>query len=324
MGGSHKHSGLDEHKHVNVVTVCGDCDEHKQKTAKIKGLGCCNNRKVCSIHDYRKLDELVYRIKDRLTELSFQKVESLFYPGYHCARDIDQEINKLNILKDSISRVKLSFLHIQKSCLDDKTIQLIVEKTVRIIGKGFCPEKRVDFIIDDSGLNAYIITHPACVTYDSWNKFASYLCGAIGVTITAEAEKCDLVFEIARNIIPCNVLFALSVHKEMCDLKFKVNRTKDECKIDYTLLIEQVPECDIDFKTYLSYVHKHNLSYPIIKEIYSSGLALATVDGEVTLCTPLNNYSLTEITPTSLEELLNLGFVVELTKFDIKQDYKKI
>lgn len=318
---NHIHTGDKQEVHFHD-DGCG-CNE-VDKVYKISGVSCCNNRKVCSIHDYRKLDELVYRIKDRITELSFQKVQSLFYPGYYCAVDIDNETNKLNILKDSLSRVKLSFLHIRKSCLDDKTIQLIVEKTVRIIGKGVCPEKRVDFIIDDSGLNAYMVAHPACITYDSWNKFANFICGAIGVTITAEVEKCDFVFEVSRKIIPCNVLFALSVHREMCDLKFKVNRTKDECAIDYTLLIEQVPECNLNFKTYLSYVHKHNLSFPIIKEIYSSGLTLATIEDDVTICTPINNYSLKEITPTSLQELLDLGFVVELTKFDIKQDYRKI
>ncbi len=284
---------------------------------------CCNDKEICSIHSYRSLDELTYKIKQKLIELSSMKIRNLFY-GYHPAVHIDDDVNMLVILKDSLDRIKTNFLHIQKSCLDDETIQKIVEKANKIVGRSACPKKRIDVKIGDESINKYLMSGPRCVSYDTWNEFSRYICGKVGFQITAEKEICDITFEISRNIISCNLLYALSVHKEMCDLNYKVSRTKDECKIDYKLLLEKNPKCDLEFKSYLSYVHNHNLSFPIINEVYSSGLALAEEDGEAVLCTPLNNYKLTKITPQSLEELLNLGFVVELNKFDIINDYKKL
>lgn len=283
---------------------------------------CCNDKKVHSVHSYRSLDELTYKIKQRLEQLSLMKIRNLFY-GYHPEHHIDDEVNKLSVLKSSLDRVKKSFLHIQKSCLDDETIQKIVEKAQKIVGKAPCPSKRKDISIGEENLQKYLISGPKCVSYDTWNEFSRFICGKIGFTLSAEREICDITFEISRNIVTCNLLYALSVHKEMCDLNYKVSRTKEECKLDYKLLLEKNPKCDLEFKSYLNYVHKHNLSFPIINEVYSSGLALAEEDGEVVLCTPLNNYNITKITPQSLEELLNLGFVVELNKFDIKADYKK-
>lgn len=281
---------------------------------------CCNDKEICSIHTYRSIDELTYKIKERLVQLSNMKIRSLFY-GYHSEYKIDDETNKLTILKKSLDRIKVSFLHIQKSCLSDETIQKIVEKANKIISKSPCPKKRVDVQIGDENIKAYLMTGPRCVSYDTWNEFSRYICGKVGFQITAERQICDITFEIARNIISCNLLYALSVRKEMCDLNYKVARTKDECKIDYKLLLEKNPSCDLEFKSYLSYVHNHNLSFPIINEIYASGLTLAEEDGEAVICTPLNNYKLTQITPQSLEELLNLGFVIEMNKKDITIDY---
>lgn len=282
---------------------------------------CCENKPTCSIHDYKKLDDLVYKLKEYLSILATEKVSNKLY-GYYCAEDIDTKITEAIILKKSLSRIKLSLLR-GASCLDDHTIQNILEKVIKIVGKESCPtDYREDISIDTTGINAYLLKGPRCVTYDSYNKFSSFICGKLGLTITAERTQCDITFELTRKIISCNLLYALKVRKEMCDLNYKVKADKNQCKIDYKLLLEKTG-CDLEYKTYLSFVNKHNLSYPIIEEVYKSGLQLAEVEDDVVLCTPLNNYRLTEITPTSLEELLNAGFVIELNKYDLKNDYTR-
>ena len=282
---------------------------------------CCGNKPTCSIHDYKKLDDIVYKLKEYLSALATKKVGNYRY-GYYCAEDLDNKIDESSVLKKSLERIKLSILR-GTSCLDDETIQKIIEKAIKIVGKDSCPTYyRQDISIDTSNINAYLLKGPRCVTYDSYNKFASFICGRLGLTITAEREKCDITFELTRKIISCNLLYALKVRKEMCDLNFKVKTTKDQCKIDYKLLLEKTG-CDLEYKAYLSFVNKHNLSYPRIEEVYKSGLTLAEAEDDVVLCTPLNNYKLTEITPTSLEELLNAGFVIELNKHDLKNDYTR-
>lgn len=283
---------------------------------------CCSGNNICSVHDFQKLDELTYNIKEVLTTLSSKKVANLRY-GYYCGEDIDEEIKALNVYKKSLDRIKLSYLHINKSCLSDETIQKIVEKVSVIVGKNSCAGLRQDIVVDDSLINAYLLRGPRCVTYDSYNKFASYLCGKLGFTVTAEREQCNITFAITRKILSCNLLYSLSVRREMCDLKYTVKRKSvPECKIDWKILVEKT-KCDLEYRAYVNFVNKHDLSYPIIEEIYRSGLTLAEVDGEAIICTPIGDYKLTEITPTSLEELLNAGYVVSLNRHDLKDDYTR-
>jgi len=283
---------------------------------------CCNDKKICSVHSYRSIDELTYRIKQRLNFLSREKLNNLFY-GYKCAADIDTEIKKLSTYKEVLDRTKISFLHIGKSCNDDETIQRVVEKVNKVIGKTSCPKKRADIKIDDSGLDRYMLTSPRCISYSEWNEFSRKICGKIGFTISVEKQICDLTFELAAKSISCDLLYALKVRRDLCDIGYRVTRADEKtCRIDYKLLLESVP-CDIEYKAYVSYVRNHNLSYPIIKDIYAAGLSLATVEDDVVLCTPINSYSLSQITPTDLQELLDLGFVISHSRYDIKQDYTK-
>lgn len=283
---------------------------------------CCNDKKICSVHSYRSIDELTYRIKQRLNFLSREKLNNLFY-GYKCAADIDTEIKKLSTYKEVLDRTKISFLHIGKSCNDDETIQRVVERVNKVIGKTSCPKKRADIKIDDSGLDRYMLSRPACISYDSWNTFSRKICGKIGFTLTAERDICNITFELAAKSISCDLLYALKVRRDLCDIGYRVTRADEKtCKIDYKLLLEAT-QCDLEYKAYVSYVRQHNLSYPIIKDIYAAGLSLATVEDDVVLCTPINSYSLSQITPTDLQELLDLGFVVSHSRYDIKQDYTK-
>lgn len=283
---------------------------------------CCNDKKICSVHSYRSIDELTYRIKQRLNFLSREKLNNLFY-GYKCAADIDTEIKKLSTYKEVLDRTKISFLHIGKSCNDDETIQRVVERVNKVIGKTSCPKKRADIKIDDSGLDRYMLTSPRCISYSEWNEFSRKICGKIGFTLTAERDICNITFELAAKSISCDLLYALKVRRDLCDLGYRVTRADEKnCKIDYKLLLESVP-CDIEYKAYVSYVRDHNLSYPIIKDIYAAGLSLATIEDDVVLCTPINQYNLSQITPTDLQELLDLGFVISHSRYDIKQDYTK-
>lgn len=283
---------------------------------------CCENKPICSIHDYKKLDDLVYKLKEYLSALATKKVGNYRFK-YYCGENLDFKITEANTLKKSLERIKLSILR-GATCLSDETIQKIVEKVIKIVGKESCPtDYREDISIDTSNINAYLLKGPRCVTYDSYNKFSSYLCGKIGVTLTAERDQCDLAFSVTRKIISCNLLYQLSVRREMCALGYKVKRSGgNECKLDYKLLLEKTG-CDLEYKTYVSFVNKHNLTYPLIEEVYKSGLTLAETEDDVVLCTPLNDYKLSEITPTNLEELLNAGFVIELNKHSLKEDYTK-
>lgn len=285
-------------------------------------MSCCSEIKVCLKYDYKDVDELTYKLKSKLQQLSSKKLANLYY-GYFCEEDIDSNINAATTLLKSLNRIKVSYLHIGKYCLPEGVVQAIIEKAIKFVGKESCPKNRKDIIVDGSQINQYLLSGPRCVTYDTWNKFSSFLCGNLGFQLKVEKQICDITFDITRNILSCNLLYALQIKKELCDLGYKVVKTKDECKLEYKLLIEKYPNCNLEYKAYLSFVNDHQLTYPIFKEVYESGLTLAIQEGDAFVCTPINNYKLTEISPNNLQELLNAGYVVSLNKHDLKQDYTK-
>ena len=178
---------------------------------------CCSDVKVCLGYDNQFIDELVYKLKDKLQQLSYKKIKALKY-NYFCEEDIDEQVNEINIFIRSLNRIKTSFLHIERYCLPEDRIQAIIEKSIKIAGKTPCPKNRLDINIDDTQLNKYLLSAPRCVSYDTWNKFSRNLCGKLGFTLKVEKEMCDISFEITRNIISCNLMYALSIKRDLCNL----------------------------------------------------------------------------------------------------------
>lgn len=285
-------------------------------------MSCCSEVKVCLKYDYQFVDELVYNLKKLLQSLASKKLSHLFY-GYNCEVDIDEKINKTTILINSLERIKLSFLHIQKYCLPEDRIQLIIEKAIKLVGKVSCPESRYDIVVDDSAVYDYLLAGNSCASYDTWNKFSRLICGKLDFKLTLEKDICDITFDIVKKVISCNLLYALQLRKEFCDLGYKIKKDNDECKLEYKLLRSNYPNCDLEYKVYTDLVNKHNISYPIFKEVYEGGLTLIKKENDVFICTPLNQYNIKDITANTIEELLNNGYLLTLNKDDIKIDFKK-
>lgn len=274
-------------------------------------MSCCTCPEICSLHDVKKLDELIYSLNVNLVSLSDKKVESLFY-DYYDPNKIDFEINKLNALRKTLQRHKLGFYISDGSCVCSDNLQRIVEKAIKEVGKNSCPSVRRDVEIDESGLEAYLMTKPACVSYDTWNKFARGLCGDIGFTLTADKEVCDLTFDISREVIPCNLLYTLSIYKEMCDLDYKVNRTDEECKIDFDILAERYCNLNLKFKDFHTLVKDCNMSFNTIDQCYKANLELIVLNRKAYLKTNTNTYPVEAITPSNLDRLVGLGFSITI------------
>lgn len=272
---------------------------------------CCSCPEICSLHDVKKLDELIYGINERLVLLSNQKLSNLFY-GYYNKSEIDKGVDKLSTLRKSLLRHKLGFYESDGSCICNDNLQRIVEKTIKEIGKYSCPISRIDVEIDESELDSYLLTKPACVSYDTWNKFARGLCGEIGFKLTAEKEICDVTFDISREVIPCNLLYTLSIYKEMCDLDYKVSRTDEECKIDFDILAERYCNLNLKFKDYYTLVKDCNMSFNTIDQCYKANLELIVLNRKAYLKTQTNTYPVEAIIPSNLDRLVGLGFSITI------------
>lgn len=336
---------------------------------------CCECPEICSLHDVKKLDELIYGLSIKLGDLSEKKLQSLFY-GYYRNIDVDRQINKISMLRKVLLRHKLHFYASKESCICSESLQKVVEKVIKEIGKYVCPVTRRDLEIDDSMLEAYLMSKPPCVSYDTWNKyskimcgdihfnvvvekevwdkfacglygeigfsieaekdscdinfeiskevwdkFSSSFCGEIGFKLEAQKQMCDITFDISKEIIPCNLLYTLSLYKEMCDLKYRVNRTDEECKLDYEILAERYGNINLNFKDYHTLVKECNMSLNTIDQCYRANLELVVLNNRAYLKTSTNTYPIDAITPSNLDRLIGLGFKITIDNI-ISNEYK--
>lgn len=284
-------------------------------------------QKKCCVCYNPELDELIYQSKEKLEDLSEQKVKSLFY-GFSCDKKAEDKIKILNnyikVLEDENRRIVLG----GEPCLNCDNLQRLAEK-VRVLVISCDLEMRRDLTVDNSNFDAWVAQNPTCVAYETWERLAYRVCGLLNIEVKileeitcdvdfkvfTEEQVCNLAFEVSRSIIPCDVMVALSVHRQACDLNFKINRTEEECKIDFKILSTEV-ECDLDYKMYRRLI-ECNLSYDIIRTVYENDCTF-NVGDPVQLVTPLNTYDIDKFNFTDLPniaELSKLGIDVSESEY---------
>lgn len=274
-------------------------------------------KKVCAVYDIRRLDEIVLLVKNKICEFADRKLQNI----YHAAPfKFTKEIEKLTIYLPILERHRRSLILGFMPCLCDYEMQCLWEKIVGITG--VCKTLIPDIQIDESGEEAWALKNPNCRTYQEWEKLSRTLCGEIDLQITTEQLRCDIVFDISREVISCDVLLAISAFNEATELDMTIDRTQEECEIDYKLLIESIPHCDLDLKTYLEFI-KNNVSFDVMKVIYNSGLNLTFSQGSVAIKTPMNVVPLAQMAGNiNVSYLEKFGLRPTKTKSDLLQDYK--
>lgn len=288
------------------------------------------------------MDELIYQSKEKLEQLSDNRIKVLYY-GYSCDKKAEDKIkildNYIRVMEDENRKILLG----GKACLDCDKLQRLAEK-VRYITTSCDLEARRDLVIDKSKLDAWLVKYPFCASYEKWEKFAYRVCGLLNLEVRAERidcevdfeifsteQVCNLVFDITREQIPCDIMIAISVYRQACDLDFKISRTEKECRLDFKLLHSEV-ECDLDFKTYRKLI-ECNLSYDVIRTVYENGCSF-TIGDSVELVSPLNSYPINAFNFTDIpdvEKLKKLGIPVANSQYikdpsqfiqKIKSDYR--
>lgn len=280
----------------------------------------------CLTIDIQDLDNLVYSINKYLCRLS-ETIKNELQWGHKCKGNEHEVFTKLDCYKQALSRYLEKSIRGAKHCLSSEKIQYIIEKVKDIIPKESCPSCREDIQIDPSLENNWIKLNPYCVSYDKWNKYAKVVARDLNLSLTVEEDICNFALELSKKVIPCEILLAAEAFRKAdCELGLKISRTEEECKLDWKLLIEQVPSCDLDLKSYLTLSKECNLSFDIIKEVYDCNLCLTTQTDEDTnqcvyLKTPLGEYELVELAATE-DQLLKNNYSPKTILNKYLADYK--
>lgn len=312
---------------------CGTaCNIYEGDLTVIKS--CCFES--CLDIDLDKLDSVIYGSKVKLSEINDEILKKLYY-GYTCEPEAYDKFEKLNKYMEIMQDYWEKLYYGACPCLRICDIQYIIEKALTIIGMNCDTLPRKDVIVNNENEEEWIAKNPYCVSKADWERLTTRICDTIDLRFDIQEQKelaCDITFDIVRNQISCDVLTAIDFYVEACDKGLKVSRTDEECEYDFKLLLEKVPECNIDLKLYKELVDCYNMSFDIIESICSSGLSI-DIDREKdcpVIKTQLNSYDITclaadiKATRSDYEFLEQLGINVESSEslYDKKEYFRKL
>ena len=285
-----------------------------------------NHTKICGLYHLRDIDDLRLRINNRINSLSDDNLRFLYNaynPNVYYQAELDYKFDRLSTYEGILKNLKDQVLNGNDICLSRNSLQSLVEKVNNILGGGRI--RYTDYEIDDSREEEWVFNNPFCRTYEDWEKWAKIICGKLQLELNFETEKINnLILEITREIITPNILLAISAYTEARqNLKLEINRSDEEIKLDFELLIEKLPTFDLSLDIYVEMIKEHKLSFDIIKTVYDEGLSLQLGSEEVELKTPVNAYSLEQISGNiNPSYLKKFGMETSINKKDLLQDYK--
>lgn len=266
---------------------------------------------VISIDDIRQ-ERLI--IKNKLLELSHLK-SKILRNGYKDDSNLDIKIDKLltydNVLNYVFFQLFYSYnndtCEIDYDCINFKSLQSLIEKIHHLTGIN-CKISYLDYHINDSKLEDWILRNPRCISYESWNKWAKLKSKELRIELSSEITFQKLMLELSLKTITNEILVVSKVYSDVNELDIKLARKEeDQLLLELNLLLEKVPTADIDLSLYRK-LYDNNISFDLVREIYENNLELKVeenrTDSKVMLKTSMHTYPLEDIkTNLPIEEL---------------------
>lgn len=138
--------------------------------------------------------------------------------------------------------------------------------------------------------------NPECINRKTWERIALKICHKYKIDISLEKinNACDIAFEITKNTLHCDVLTLISIQQKLCELDIKLEKNKDQCNIEYKLLLEKHPTCQLSKKEYITLIDS-GYSFEILSGLYDNKVSLEVDSkGKTTLISPISKYNLPE------------------------------
>lgn len=223
----------------------------------------------------------------RLLCLSGELHSNLRY-GFGCETEIVEQIDKTKEIRDVVKREIRRYKHGVR-CLCKNNVQNITE-TISRLKKCNISATNVSIETDDNWVKRNLL----CSSREDWEMYSTSLCATFKLDIKIEKEKvldttCNIAFEITKSQEFCDILISAAIIQQSCNMGITLEVTKEQCEIEWKILLEKNPECDMTLKTYI--VCKENgITYDLIQLILDAGLDVQSRNGELFLLGLLQEY----------------------------------
>lgn len=218
-------------------------------------------------------------IENKLSELSIHDKLSKYY-------------NLPYNTKDDLYLILL--LYANTKCLNSEELKIYNQLVKKLTFD--CKSTKNIVFIDSKNKTNWEENNPDCNSRKQWERIALRICNkySIEIELIPLDTVCDIAYEISKKTLPCEIITAISLQQKLCNLNISVNRSKEECNIDYKLLIEKHPNCELTKKQYVSLVDE-GFSYEIVSLIYDNSFKIEVDSkGKITLISPIRKYKLPE------------------------------
>lgn len=210
----------------------------------------CESCPNCYNLSIEYLTDILYAIDKKISD-NYDDYLKLMRWGYGCIF-YDNDMQKLQIYKDSIKRFYHAKIKGYESCLCPSEIQPIIERTIDLIDIGCCTASdRSDIAIDTTNLEGWILNNPSCVVYEVWERHARKICPNADISVIFVPQAAKILFslkafEIVREKRPINS--GLTYFGE--DIRYfrnydaaEITATLKGCEHTHTISTEEIEKC---------------------------------------------------------------------------------
>jgi hypothetical protein len=232
-------------------------------------------------------------IAERRLLCAYDDMLKKLYYGYNCDAAVEDTVDRVASTAQTLKREIKRYKHNVK-CLCAQDLKNIFE-TIERFEKCDTAATNVLVQTDENWVKQNLL----CASREDWEQYALALCSLLKLEIRVDRQEsldttCNIAFEITKSEKFCDIIVAAAVIQHVCEIGYSLNVTKQQCKIEWKLLLEKNPSCNIDLKTYIS-CKELGLTYDVIQLILDAGLDVQTQDGELFLIGLLQEYKLNSL-----------------------------
>lgn len=219
--------------------------------------------KICEAPGLKRLSEVIYMLKSKLTEYSDAY---LFNTQYFeaCNPNALEDYKTLSTYLPTLERYHMQLYYGAETCLSIPQAQSVIEQVLDITGHS-CDEARMDLITDTTNLDTWKLNNPHCVAYEDWESILYIRCEPLIFDIEVLKELCTK--ELDCDIDDCNIDFDVLIKTiESCEVRFETiieTFSPENCRLEFGILQEKIPDCTITFDEYVS-LRECGIDYKVI------------------------------------------------------------